>query len=65
MERVTHPDAKASVLLREDLRYIIVGNQLSLVKLCEDSFSEDFLDCFQVYLRESGEYAVLPVTVSE
>jgi hypothetical protein len=53
------------VTLRENLCYVIVRDKLSLVKLCEYSFSEGFLDSLEVYLQESGEDAVLPVSVSE
>ena len=65
MERVPKPDAEASVILRENLRHVIVRDKLSLVKLCEHPFSEGLLDCYKVYLQESGEDAVLPVSVSE
>jgi hypothetical protein len=53
------------VILREDLRHIIVSNKLSLVELSEYSFSKGFLNCFEVYLRELGEDTVFPVSVSE
>lgn len=35
------------MILREDLRYIIVGYKLSLVELCEDTVGEGFLDSFE------------------
>jgi hypothetical protein len=53
------------VILRENLRYVIVSNKLSLVELREYPFSKGFLDCFKVYLRELGEDAVPPVSVSK
>jgi hypothetical protein len=53
------------MILREDLCYVIVSDRLSLMKLSEYPFSECFLYCFKVYLQESGEDAVLPVSVSE
>ena len=53
------------MFLREDLRYVIVRDKLLLVELYEHSFSESFLDSFEVYLREACEDAVLPVSVSE
>jgi len=53
------------MILREDLRHIIVIDKLSLVKLCEHSFSECLLDCLEVYHPEPCEDAVLPVSVSE
>jgi hypothetical protein len=53
------------VLLREDLRYIIVSNKLQLVELREYPFSEAFLYGYKVYLSEPCEDAVLPVPVSE
>ena len=53
------------MVLREDLRYIIVSNKLQLVELREDSFSKGLLYGFKVYLRKPGEDAVLPVSVSE
>jgi hypothetical protein len=49
------------MVLRENLRYVIVRDKLLLVKLCEDPFSEGMLDCFEVYHPEPGEDAVLPV----
>jgi hypothetical protein len=65
VERVAHPDAKASVILRENLCYVVVRDKLSLVKLCECPFGECFLDCFKDNLREPCEDAVVPVSVSE
>jgi hypothetical protein len=53
------------VILREDLRYVIISDQFSLVELSEHSFGEGFLNCFEVYLCESGEGAIFPVSVSE
>jgi hypothetical protein len=53
------------MILREDLRYIIVGDKLSLVELREDPFSEGILYGFNVYLRKPGEDSVLPVPVGE
>jgi hypothetical protein len=53
------------VVLREDLRYIIVGDKLSLVELREDPFSEGILYGFKVYHPEPSEDAVLPVPVGE
>jgi hypothetical protein len=49
VERVPHPDAEASVILRENLRHIIVRDELVLVELREYSFSEGCLDSFEVY----------------
>jgi hypothetical protein len=43
----------------------MVRDMLSFVGLCECPFSEGFLDWFEVYLREPGEYAVLPGSFSE
>ena len=57
--------AKASVILRENLRHIIFSDKLLLVKLCEYPFSEGILYLFEVYLREPSKDAVLPVSVSE
>jgi hypothetical protein len=65
VEGVTHPDAKASVILREDLRYIIVSDKFSLVKLSEHPFSKGLLYGLKVYLSEPCEDAVPPVSVSE
>ena len=63
MEGVPDPNAKASVILRENLRYIIVGDKLSLVELCEYPFSKGLLDWFEVYLHWfSYTSRVLPVT---
>ena len=53
------------MILREKLRHIIVRDELVLVELREYSFSEGLFYWFEVYLQESGEDAVLPVTVSE
>ena len=53
------------MILRENLRYVIVSDKLSLVKLCEDTVSEGFLDCFEVYHPKPREDAVLPESVSE
>jgi hypothetical protein len=53
------------VLLREDLRYIIVSNKLQLVELREYPFSKGLLYGLKVYLSEPCEGAVLPVSVSE
>jgi hypothetical protein len=53
------------VILREDLRYVIVSDKLLLVELREDTFSEGILYRFKVYLGEPGEDAVLPVSVCE
>jgi hypothetical protein len=38
VERVTKPDAEARVVLRQDLRHIIVSDELSLMELCQDPF---------------------------
>jgi hypothetical protein len=65
VEGVTHPDAKASVILREDLCCVIVRDKFSLVKLSEYPFSEGLLDCVKVYLSEPCEDTVPPVPVSE
>ena len=35
------------------------------MELYEYPFSEGLLDCFEVYLCESGEYGIFPVSVSE
>ena len=48
VEGVPHPDAEASVILRENLRHMIVRDKLSLVELREYSFSEGCLDSFEV-----------------
>jgi hypothetical protein len=53
------------MVLREYLRYIIVSDELSLMKLCEYLFSEGLLKCFKVYPQEPGKYAIFPVPVSE
>jgi hypothetical protein len=53
------------MILRADLRHIIVGDTLLLVRVYEHSFSEGFLDCFKFYLPEPCEDAGLPVSVSE
>jgi hypothetical protein len=53
------------MILREYLRYIIVGDKLSLVKLCEYPFSKGFFYGFKVYHPEPSEDAVLPVPVGE
>ena len=53
------------MILRENLRHVIVSYKLSLVEVCEYPFSEGCLDSFEVYLQESGEDAVLPESVSE
>ena len=53
------------MILRENLRHVIVSDKLSLVKLCEDTVSEGFLHRFEVCLPEPGEDAVLPVSVGE
>ena len=53
------------MILRANLRYVIVRDKLSLVELSEYPFSEGCLDSFKVYLQESGEDAVLPASVSE
>jgi hypothetical protein len=53
------------MILRQDLRYVIVRDELLLVELSEYSFSEGLLYSFEVYFREVCEDAVLPVTVSE
>jgi hypothetical protein len=53
------------MVLREDLRYVIVRDELLLVELSEYSYSKSFLDSFEVYFREACEDAVLPVSVSE
>jgi hypothetical protein len=65
VERVPHPDAEASVILRENLRHIIVRDELSLMELREHPLSEGLLNRLEVYLQESGEYAVFPVAVSK
>ncbi len=44
MEGVTQPEAEASVILRGDLRYIIVSDKLLLMQLCEYPFSDGLLD---------------------
>ena len=41
------------MILRENLRHIIVSYKLLLVELCEYPFSKRLLDCFEVYLRRS------------
>ena len=56
---------EARMVLREYLRYVIISDKLSLVKLCEDTVSEGFLDCFEVYHLKPREDAVLPESVSE
>jgi hypothetical protein len=65
VERVPKPYPEASVILRENLRHVLVSYKLSLVELREYSFSEGCLDCFEVYHPKPREDAVLPVTVSE
>jgi hypothetical protein len=40
--------AETRVVLRQDLRHVIVSDELSLVKLSEYPFSERFLDSFEV-----------------
>jgi hypothetical protein len=52
------------VILREYLRHIIVSVELSLMELSEHPFREVFLNCFGVYLCESYEGAVVPLSVS-
>jgi hypothetical protein len=44
---------------------VIVRDKLSFVELSEHPFSEGFFDWFEVDLREPGEHAALPVSVSE
>ena len=53
------------MILREDLRHVIVRDMFLLVELIEHPFSEGLSDCFKIYLQELGKYAVLPVPVSE
>jgi hypothetical protein len=53
------------VVLRENLRHVIISDELSLVELREYPFSEGILDWFKDNLREPCEDAVLPVSVSE
>jgi hypothetical protein len=45
------------VILRENLRYVIVSDKLLLVELSEYPFSEGFLYGFKVYLllRQKGK----------
>jgi len=42
--------AEARVVLGEDLGYVIVSNELFLVELGEDTFSEGLCECCQVDL---------------
>ena len=65
MEGVSEPDAETGVFLRQDLRHVIVSDEVSLMELREYPFSERILDCFKDNLREPCEDAVLPVPVSE
>ena len=65
MEWVTHPDPKAGMFLREDLRYDIVSDELLFVELCEHSFPEGLSKHFEVNLWESGKYALSPVAVGK
>ncbi len=62
MEWVTESNAEPRVVLRQDLRHVIVSDELSLMELREYPFSECFLNRFEVYLSESGKYAAIPVS---
>ena len=63
VEGVAEPYSEASVILRENLRHIIVRDKLLFVELRKYSFGEGFLDWFKGKLREAREYAVLPESV--
>jgi hypothetical protein len=65
VEGVTHPDAEARVVLRENLRYIIIRDKLLLVELSEHPFSEGLFNGFEDYLGEPGECTVFPVAICQ
>ena len=49
MKGFTSLDLKVRKILRQDLRYVIVRNELLLLELSEYSFSEGFFYSFAVY----------------
>ncbi len=65
MEWITHPDPKAGMILRENLRYRIISEELSFVELREHSFPEGLSNRFKVNLWESRKYALSPVAVGK
>jgi hypothetical protein len=65
MEWVTHPDPKAGMILRENLRYDIVSEELPFVELCEHSFPKGLSKGIQVNFGEPGKYILSPVTVGK
>jgi hypothetical protein len=56
VEWVSEPDPETGVILGENLRHVIVSDELSLVELREYPFSKRLLDSFEVYLGEAGEF---------
>jgi len=65
VEWVAEPDAETGVILGENVRYIIISDELLFMELCEYPFSEGFLDWFEVYLPESAENTIFPIPVSK
>ena len=65
MKGVSEPDAETGVSLGEDPCYVIVSDKLSCMELSEYSLNEGLLNCLEVYLREPGKYAVVPIAVSQ
>ncbi len=56
MEWVTHPDPKAGMILRENLRYDIVSEELPFVELCEHSLLRlHLLRCINCCLHANNE----------
>jgi hypothetical protein len=53
------------VVLRENLRYIIIRDKLLLVELSEHPFSEGLFNGFEGYLSESAEGTVFPVAICQ
>jgi hypothetical protein len=52
---VSEPDAETGVILAENLRYIIISDELSPMELREHPLSEGFLNRFEVYLQEPSK----------
>lgn len=53
------------MILREEMRYIIISDKLLFMKLSEYQFGKGYLYGFKVYLSGPSEDAVLPVSVTK
>jgi len=51
------------MLLREDLRHNVVGNEFLFVEQSENPLSKGLIKTSDINLWEPCEYAILPVTI--